>query len=320
MALSPSLKKHAKAVQNEWIITPRLTAYMKRDTGRLVEPEFLKRINYLLVGKQHRHQGWHPSGLYGCQRAQTFNYLGMPGRDKYGPNTMYIFLDGHWRGIKWQATLLAAGIISATEVRVNNDALRLVGVIDGEGIPYGNVSTPWVYEGKGTAQFEQVVQYGAMPQHIKQVHAYFIAKGDTDTGVIFYEDKTTNRTHECIIREQPKVRKEILEILDDLNTGVENATLPEVLDECKYGEGAYKQCSYAYACKQVQWSEAHSAATACKTADEVVVHLSLNKRNTHEQKPAENGQGRAGSPATVRFAERTGRVPSGAPRKGGMPR
>lgn len=305
------LRKHALSVQKDLIITPRLMGHLATTDQQLVSPQHMDRILELLRSQHTRAQGWHPSALYSCQRSQVFTYIGMPANDsKISHGLSMIFLDGHWRHLKWQATLLAAGVLSAVEVPVRHKLLKLVGTMDGLGFPYG-MYPEWIWELKGTSQFDQVKKYGALPAHKQQLHGYFVAYDKTDTGVIFYEDKATNDTHEVLVRRDHRIEQEIRVKLHKLNSAVAAAKLPEVLDECRYGEGAYKQCAYAYACKQVRWDEAQ-AASACKDHRDAITTLGLARRNTHDKAPAPSSEGGRGNPVTVRFASRVGRV-SGSP-------
>lgn len=270
-------------------ITQPLVTHMIRegDNAALVPDTIgMRKILRMLTQQRkssERHGAFHSSQLYQCPRSQIFGYLGVPGKDAaISPELRNIFNDGTWRHIRWQITLLNAGIITHVEVPVIVPGYRFAGSIDGT-----NEDELWGLELKGTSQFQVVKQYGALPSHVKQVHGYLTARPDLEKFIVLYEDKSTNQWHEVHIERDPKIVRQIERILNALNEAIDNKQLPEVLNECEYGEGAYKGCPFSYLCKQVQYAEAEVAAK-CSDQDEVKVELGLT-RNSHRRRADTNG-------------------------------
>ena len=279
---SPSLdlKKQLKADIHGWRITPPLYKWLQSqgDNATLVGPKHQKLLLSLASKRLHnsRAGAFHPSQLYRCEREQVFGFLGVPQKTRsITPETLNIFNDGTWRHIRWQVTFMMSGILTAVEVPVMIPGVRMTGSIDGVHDP-----DHWMIEIKGTSQFQQVVMYGALPQHIKQVHGYLFGRPDLDEAVIFYEDKATNHWHEVTVPRNRTLIRQVEGILSELNQAIDNRTLPSILPECQRGEGQYRTCPYAYACKQVGYSEAE-AAQGFKDSEGVVTGLKLKKRNTH---------------------------------------
>lgn len=311
------LKKLMVAELQDWRITTRLYPYLTNhpnDAGFAQTPEMAKIIARLLTARQADRSGaFHPSQLYTCERAQMFGYLNFPAKQKaWTPETINLFMDGHYRHVKWQVILLQAGIITAAEVPVSVPGYRFSGSMDGV-----NDKEHWMLEIKGTSQFDAIKSSNtALPAHVKQVHGYLLARPDLEETAILYEDKSTNHWHEIIVRRNKTYLREVEGILNALNEALSNKKLPQVLPECKRGEGQYTRCPYAYACKQVDFGQAQ-AAQACADAEEVIVQLGLKRRNTHE--PADggapkSGQGRSGTPLSVRTPSGTIRLRRGATR------
>lgn len=309
---SQRLKRALKAHKLELRITPPLYTWLSEqgDNSSLVDMKTGLMLMKLAKKRKYdaRHHAFHSSALTGCQRAQVFGYLGLPPKSrKLQPEQINMFNDGTWRHMRWQVTLLMAGIVTGIEVPVATPARRFAGSIDAV-----NDIERWMLELKGTSMFAQVRQYGALPHHIRQVHGYLFARDDLEDAVIVYEDKQTNAWHEIIVPRDPKIMKQIGNILDELNEAVDTETLPDILDECQYGEGAYLQCPYAYACKQVQYPEAQAAAQRCSTSEQTVTFLKLKPRNSHRRRPPDDGDSSAfgsnGSGITKTVATPTGAI------------
>jgi hypothetical protein len=253
---------------------------------------------------QERLGEFHASQLRSCHRAQVFQAVSLPARrEATPPRLMNIYIDGTWRHVRWQMMGISAGVLSKVEVPVYVPEWRFVGSQDGEGI--SDDGTYWGWELKGTAQLAGLKKFGPQHSHVWQIHGYFAARPELDCYSLTYECKTTNELLEFVIYPDKKRVRILTETLDTLNGYIANEELPEILDECEHGEGAYKDCPYAYACKQVDWDSVKEAQ-GCHTAEEVIVRLGLNRRNKHKKrtKPA-RGQGRGGTPKALRTSRGT---------------
>lgn len=274
------LKKLINATNNGWRVTTPLYQWLSSqgDNSATVPPHMLSVLKKLTATRTVSRSGsFHPSQLHHCEREQVFGFLNVPVKAKVlTPETQNLFNDGTWRHIRWQLMLLQAGIVTDVEVPVRVPGYRLTGSMDAI-----NDAEHWMLELKGTSQFQQVALYGAMPQHIRQVHGYLCGRPDLQEVVILYEDKSTNHWHEVIVPRRRTLIKEVEGILSELNEAIDHKKLPPVLPECQRGEGQYRTCPFAYACKQVSYAEAEAAA-GCADHEEVYVKLGINRRNTHQ--------------------------------------
>lgn len=244
------LKQAVRFAKMNSRITPRLTPWLvKHPNGvRITNDKTAERIMSILYPSQSKSRAgaFHPSQLYQCKRAQSYGYYDAPTQISYDPVLQNLFNDGHFRHLRWQIMLLEAEILTDVEVAIHVPELRLEGSIDGV-----NQDEGWMFELKGTSQYKMVQSKGAMPAHIKQVHAYLLASG-LDEAVIVYEDKSNQQWHELAIHRDPKTIDEIYEILSELNDGVNKGKLPERLEECEAQSGTtFNSCPYSSICHRV---------------------------------------------------------------------
>lgn len=241
-----SLKNAVRMARLNSRITPKLQSWLtKHPEGvKVTDPAIMKKVEDILMGVSKSRAGaFHPSQLYQCPRAQVYGYYDVPTVREFNPQLQNIFNDGHFRHLRWQITLLEAGILTDVEVPVYDPINRIEGSMDGV-----NSKENWMFELKGTSQFRQVQQRGALPAHIKQVHAYLFVSGIPEA-IILYEDKSTQQWHEITVQRDETIIGEIKGILEELNYSVDNDTLPERYEDCENQTGAtYNSCQYASVC------------------------------------------------------------------------
>jgi hypothetical protein len=242
-----SLKNIVRMARMNSRITPKLNAWLVNNSNGVTikKSDVADRVMKILrpSGVKSRAGAFHPSQLYQCPRAQVFGYYGAEGIKEYNPTLQNVFNDGHYRHLRWQIMLLEAGIITDIEVPVRIDKYRLEGSMDGM-----NSEEGWMFELKGTSQFGGVQTRGAMPAHIKQVHAYLLASG-LDKAIIVYECKSTQQWVEIEINRDEKIIQEIEEILKELNDAIDKEKFPKILAECKDKTGAkFNSCQYSNIC------------------------------------------------------------------------
>lgn len=283
--MASRLKRALQQGQSD-IVTPMVRQLMldEPESAAFVRPEYAELIlPHLMVSKgaaQDRSGAFHPSGLTDCERAQVFGFHGMPTKGKrVTPRLLSIFIDGNYRHVKWQTLLLNAGAINDIEVGYYDPQRNLTGHVDGVSvniIPGLNFGV----EIKGTSQMETVRRYGPLPHHKKQVHAYMLLSG-LDTFLFIYEDKATNDWIELRVDRNDHMVKQLEGIVADLNEYIDKKKLPPVLSDCHAGVGPYKECPYAYACKQIRSHQQVVEASAQGDAEGVIQALGLKRRNTH---------------------------------------
>lgn len=252
--MASSLKKSIQIARRNQHITPRLNGWLVRNPSgiQIHDRKVAKRVAEMMkppkVAKG-RDGAFHPSQLYQCQRAQVFGFLNAPTAKSYNPTLMNLFNDGHYRHLRWQVMLLSAGIITDVEVPVSIQELRLEGSMDGL-----NRDEGWMFELKGTSQFKTIQRSGALPAHIRQVHAYLLA-ADLERAIVVYECKSSQDWTEIEVRRNEETIKEIQGILETLNYHIDNDSLPEVQRDCKNQTGEYNGCPYATFCLGVNSTE-----------------------------------------------------------------
>jgi hypothetical protein len=227
-------------------ITPRLAPWLVsngevRITSVKVHDKVVSILRPEVV--KSRAGAFHPSQLYSCERAQVYAYHDAPAAKQYDPTLQNLFNDGHFRHLRWQIMLMEAGILTDIEVPASVPELRLSGSIDGV-----NSDERWLFELKGTSQFRTIQSRGVMPAHIQQIHAYLLA-AKYDEAIVVYECKSTQQWAELVVKRDPTITAEILNILEELNRAIEEETLPERLPECEVKSGpAFASCPYASIC------------------------------------------------------------------------
>lgn len=244
-----SLASHIKIAKRNTKITPRVHSFLNHTDGiKITNDELAKRVLEILSPAEHDRSGhFHPSQLYQCKKSQVFDYYGSNTAQKeYNPTLQNLFNDGHFRHLRWQIMLMNAGVLTDIEVAVSLPEKRLGGSIDGI-----NSKEGWIFELKGTSQYAQVVKRGAMPAHIKQVHAYMLASG-YKSALIVYECKSSQQWVEIEVSRDETIIEELESILTDLNKAIDTGEMPEVLNECQNKEGQYKYCPHASICLGVK--------------------------------------------------------------------
>lgn len=187
-----------------------------------------------------------------CERRQVFNYLGIDSGTVNNPQLQQIFYDGTWRHLRWQATLLQAGILNDIEIPLKWNAKRSRGTMDGIGtVPEDHPRTDWRglefgFELKGTNSFvyRKAIEDGLKEEHLNQIHRYFLV-GGFDLFVVVYENKDNQEWNEWVVTPEPKRLKAQEEELNRLNEAVEKEQLPVMLKGCQERNSQeWKQCPF----------------------------------------------------------------------------
>lgn len=251
-----NLRNLSRAMRaHDQIITPVLTPWLIQH-GDDPYPEWVadKIRNILITPPRDRTGSFSGSSAGGCMRAQELQYLGIPASPT-DAQLQNIFNDGKWRHLRWQAMLLAAGILLDIEFALPWVAMHSMGSADGIGIvPDTHPRRVWrgkdyVFELKGisTFQFGKVKDEGVLPKHLKQVHRYFLS-GGFDLAVIIYEDKTTQNWHEVVIEPDDRLLDESRRELEALNSAIVRKQLHDMLPECRALKGAtWHDCGFGAA-------------------------------------------------------------------------
>jgi hypothetical protein len=254
-AVPASLKRTIKSVKvgHTTIITPRLNLFLMRNPNLALDENIADLIRELIIKKQRDRSGSFSSSASGtCPRRQIYQYLGLAPDEVNSPQLQNIFYDGTWRHLRWQATLLQAGILSDVEIMLDWPAKRSMGSMDGQGIVPGEHMNPawrgleFGFELKGINSFgyKSVVALGPTESHLNQTHRYFLS-GGLDLFVIIYENKDTQEWTEYVIEPDP-VRMEAQRAeLALLNDYVDAKIIPPMLNDCAAHKGTeFSKCPF----------------------------------------------------------------------------
>lgn len=212
--------------------------------GRGVEPVTSSaasaKLVAALIGGEHqdRARWFHPSQSGQCGRRQMFDFIGAAG-EPVDSKLQAIFLDGHWRHLKWQIMLLDAGLITEAERKFVDHELTLTGSADG--VREGE----WLLEIKGTSKFRAIGE--PLPEHLRQIHGYFLLSGYRDARLL-YECKAYQDFKVFDVRCDDSLLADVRAEYEQLSELERDGKMPAVLDECERQEGAFVSCPYRKSC------------------------------------------------------------------------
>jgi hypothetical protein len=262
---SPLNRLIRNAKRTDLLVTPRLDEFLIQHGANAFiwsDETFAAMKKALIEGtNQDRSSRFGASSRGTCERAQVFGFLGnqLGWTPTHGADSILqqIFLDGIFRHLRWQMTLLQAGIITQAEYKFALQALRLSGSLDGV-----NLDELWGFELKGTGQFPQACN-APFENHLLQVHTYFLGCPELERFSLIYEDKHRNEWKEWVIERDQDILAEVVDELMRLNYSIKTQTLPSVLPVCKGGDSAtFKRCPYSNHClDQTSWPQESSTTT-----------------------------------------------------------
>lgn len=235
------------------VVTPRLNVWLLGHPELTLSDATLKRLHDAIEGIRNprdRSDSFGSSSAGSCLRAQVFEYLGT---DQGGidPKLQQIYNDGKFRHLRWQATLLEAGILDDIEVPLAWPDRRSVGTMDGVGtVPTDHPREEWRHlefgfelKGANTFTYKTIVAEGPL-RYLSQVHRYFLS-GGYDLFAIVVEDKNSQDWTEWVIEPDPELLVEQRAELDVLNRAVDTETLPSMLVTCRKQVGeVFRNCSF----------------------------------------------------------------------------
>jgi hypothetical protein len=243
------------AKRTNLLVTPRLDKFLIQHGANafIWSDETFAAMKKALIEStnQDRSARFGASSRGTCERAQVFGFLGgqLGWSPTHGADSVLqqIFLDGQFRHLRWQMTLLQAGIITQVEYKFSLPAYRLDGA---------NIPGLWGFELKGTGQFPQACN-APFESHLLQVHTYFLGCPELELFSLVYEDKHRNEWKEYVIERDQDTLDEVQYELDSLNASIETQELPDVLPVCKGGDSAtFKKCPYSNHClDQTAWPQ-----------------------------------------------------------------
>lgn len=241
------MRDSGKVMEGDKIISPYLDEFLVNWDGTL-PTHVANRIRDLLAEPQRDRSGSFSASSAGfCKRRQEFSFLGVKPPGIIDPKLAMIFLNGRWVHMRWQATLMTAGILDNIEVTVKKPSLRARCTLDGVGTALGGHfrGTDFGFELKGRNLFTWGSQRmdGPDDKTRKQVDFMFMLTG-LEAFVILNESKNDQSKSEWVyVRDEERLREAKLE-LDELNKAIEIGRLHPMLPECRQGRGEFKKCPF----------------------------------------------------------------------------
>jgi hypothetical protein len=242
------------------LMSPKIATWLDKNGGEFVlTPKNAALMQKVLVTPGRNRSGSFSSSAAGsCLRRQMFQFIGVPQRATSDSVLKLMFIDGRVKHLVWQMICLEAGALTAIEVPITLPEYNLHGSVDGMYIKGNGHQDPYGHELKTTQAFEYFVKNGPSLAHIKQIHAYMLARPDLAQFALIYWDVRSREWHETVIERDPVMIKLIKTDLARLNNGLASTNLPPILKECINGKGpTYTQCPYAHVCLSTNsWQQA----------------------------------------------------------------
>ena len=240
-------------VTSDEIVSARYRSWMMKHSDDALPDDVADIIRNLLTTQPRRRVGtFSGSSANACLRMQELGFLGATG-PVAGSQLQEIFNDGKWRHLRWQAILLAAGILDVVEMSLPWQRMRSAGSVDGVGVvPDDHPNQSWRgkefgFELKGTHPivFQKLKDTKPKPEHIRQVHRYFLS-GGFDLFVVLYENKGTQEISEWVFEPDAAVLAESEREIIDLNDAIDREELHDMLPDCarKTKDAAWQDCPF----------------------------------------------------------------------------
>jgi hypothetical protein len=218
----------------------------------------LDKVAEQLGAKQRdRRNSFSASSAGQCLRRRELQFLGVPPNLGRLPDArlLNIFHDGRWRHLRWQASLLASGVLTDIEVPLRWPAMRHRGTMDGEGVvrddhPFAHWrGKTFGFELKGMNKwhYDKFVnrKNTQMDSHKGQVAEYFLSGGH-DLFVFLYEDKATGGWQEWVVEPDPLQIRDANHDLVVMNQDIDAGKLRPMLPSCRIRRGPnWDGCPYA---------------------------------------------------------------------------
>jgi len=245
--------------KSDFVVTNRVDEWLINNPDLLMTQDDSDMIARLLVARGSRVGVWTGSQAGKCERAQVFNFIGLPKLRHIDTRLQNLFHDGTWRHIRWQMMLKKAIPGFLPELPTSNTPDKFLGAIDG-----AHFDESWGFELKGTSNFTKVVSQGVFDEHLEQATRYWLSC-DADPNfpelkrwVFVYEDKRSQEWREIVVERSMKVERQVQRELKRLNDATKNHTLPPVLPGCLKGTGyVFRQCAFSDKCRAIRtWEEA----------------------------------------------------------------
>lgn len=218
----------------------------------------IERVSEQLGARQRdRRASFSASSGGQCLRRRELVFLGVQGNLKNAPDArlLNIFHDGRWRHLRWQSSLLAAGVIDDIEVVLDWPNMRHRGTMDGAGtVRADHPFEEWrglrfglELKGMNKWHFDKQVRVRdtQMDAHKGQVTEYFLSSG-YDLFVFLYEDKATGAWKEWVVVPDAQMIRDARHELELMNKDIDDKKLRPMLPSCRIRKGDnWQRCPFA---------------------------------------------------------------------------
>lgn len=237
------------SIRDDLILTPHIEDFLSRWNGDI--PMWVAERIVEIMGKKDRKRvgSWSGSMAGDCLRRQELQFIGMSAVGKADSRLQMIFLNGTFVHLRWQATLLTAGLLDGIEITHKKPSWNSRCTLDGIGEAisgrYGGREFGFELKSRNEWAFNSQTLKGVDEKTRKQVDFEFLITG-LDLFVIMNENKNNQQPKEWVFaRDEDRVRA-MRNQVRDLNRSVDKQKLHPQLDECRkqLKSGEFYKCPF----------------------------------------------------------------------------
>lgn len=237
------------SIREDLILTPHVDDFMSRWNGD-IPPWVAERLFKLMSTPDRKRVGsWSGSMAGDCLRRQELQFLGVKAVGKAEARLQMIFLNGTFTHLRWQATLLTAGLLDGIEITHRKPSWNSRCTLDGLGTAksgrYAGREFGFELKSRNEWAFNSQTLKGVDEKTRKQVDFEFLITG-LDLFVIMNENKNNQQPKEWVFaRDEDRVR-DMRQQVRDLNRAVEGHRLHPQLEECRkqLKSGEFYKCPF----------------------------------------------------------------------------
>lgn len=238
---------YAAGIQNpeELIVMPRYDRYLATHSDAYFSPLIGDRINELLTTKpRDRRHSFSASSAGLCMRRQELAFIGARKIPMTDPKGARIFLNGTFVHLRWQATLLDAGIVDGVEITVKHSSLPARAALDGVGEVRGGrwdgLNFGLELKGRNSFAFRSQVAKGSPDEKTQDQVAFQHWLTGFEVITVVNECKDTQQVSEFPIAYDgvrvARVRREVEEMVSAVEQKRLHPMLPECVRQNRTGE------------------------------------------------------------------------------------
>ena len=190
---------------------------------------------------------FHPSQLFGCERAIWLSVLGAPSNAPCSATDELrkhlIFSMGDSVHLRWQTILTLVGVLEKAEVPVENKKYDLIGHCDGI-LNINGERMALEIKSINSMGFSRLTE--PKEDHVRQVSIYMDCLG-LEKGIILYENKDRHEVKEYVIKKSKKVVREYKQVIDRVKIAI-NENVPPKKESPTPNSTACRWCNYTHIC------------------------------------------------------------------------